>query len=217
MENKRSQFQETKESLKKTLAALEVEREDIVRGSSQLIDNLDKAGKKIRRQVLIFCAVGISLAISYFIVLHKPATTDQLHKLLVNQKIGAKPEKDASSESSKVEEDLIKLLAQIREGQLNKNINLLLEAYSPSFPELDRKRKEILTSWEKYTYIDSQFTLTDLQKADHLTILGNVIWSIKAKNQNIGTIRNIEKSYSVTFSKRSGRWLIDKIEKRDSS
>jgi ketosteroid isomerase-like protein len=229
---KKSQFKKTKESLNNALAALEGEKQDVVRGSSQLIDNLDKAGKKIRRQVLIFCAVGISLAISYFIVLnHKPATTDQLHKLLIEQQtIGAKPGTDASSESSKVklplrvlpvstseQEDLIKLLAQIREAQLKKDINKLLTSYSPDFLELDQKRKEILKSWEKYTYIDSKFNLTDLQEEDHLTISGKVIWNIQAKNENIGTMRNIEKSYSVTFSKKSGRWLIAKIEKLNSN
>lgn len=225
-----SQVQKTKESINNALAALEAETQEVVRGSSLLNDNLDKAGKKIWRQVLVIWAVGIVLAISYFIVLnHEPATTKQTHKRLVAQQaVGAKPGSDVSSESSKLplkvlhvsptseQEDLIKLLGQIREAQLKKDIHMFMEAYSPDFPELGQKRETTLNVWKRYTYVDSQFTLTDLQQENPLTIFGKVIWNIKAQDQKTETMRIIAKSYSVTFSKQSGKWLIHKIEKVDS-
>ena len=154
-------IQKTKESINHALAALEAETYEVVRGSSRLNDNLVKAGKKIWRQVLIIWVVGIVLAISYFIVLnHKLAATNQTHKRLVDQQAaGAKPGTDRASESSQLplkvfhvspaseQEDLIKLLAQIREAQLKKDIHMFMEAYSPDFPELGQKRETTLNIW----------------------------------------------------------------------
>lgn len=225
-----SQVQKTKESINSALAALEAETHEVVRGSIRLNDNLVKAGKKIWRQVLVIWAVGIILAISYFIVLnHKPATTNQTHKQPVDQQAaGAKPGTDVSSESSQLplkvfqvsptseQGDLIKLLGQIREAQLKKDIHMFMEAYSPDFPESGQKRETTLSIWKRYTYVDSQFALTDLQQENPLIIFGKVIWNIKAQDQKTGTMRIVTKSYSVTFSKQSGKWLIKKLEKIDS-
>ena len=222
-----SYIQKNKESINHALAALEAETHEVVRGSIRLNENLVKAGKKIWRQVLVIWAVGIVLVISYFTVLnHNPATTNLTHKQLIDQQAASeKPATDRSTESSQLplkifhvsptseQEDLINLLSQIREAQLKKDIHMFMEAYSPDFPELGQKRETTLIIWKKYTYVDSQFNLTDLQQENPLTIIGKVSWNIKAKDQGTGAMKDVKRSYLVTFSKQSGKWLIQNINK----
>jgi hypothetical protein len=225
-----SQIQKTKESLTTALAALAAETDAVVQGSNRLSDNLAQAGKKIWRQVLVIWAVGIVLAVSYFIVLnHKPATINHTHKGPIDQPVAeAKPGTDRAAEPSQLplkvlqvsppaaQEDLIQLLGQIRKAQLNKNIHMFMEAYSPDFPELAQKRETTLNIWKKFTYVDSQFELTDLRQENPLTIAGKVIWNIKAQDQKTGTMKMFTKAYFVTFSKQSGKWLIQKTGKLDN-
>jgi len=81
-----SNIEKAKESITNTLAALEAETHEVVRGSIRLNDNLVAAKKKIWRQVLVIWAVGILLAISYFFVLtHQPIPTNQTLKRQVTQ------------------------------------------------------------------------------------------------------------------------------------
>jgi hypothetical protein len=226
-----SHIEKAKESITNTLAALEAETHEVVRGSIRLNDNLVAAKKKIWRQVLVIWGVGIILAISYFFVLtHQPIPTSQTPKRQVTQQnAGKNSATDQSSESSQPplkvfhasiaipeQEELINLLTKIREAQLKKNIHLFMEAYSPDFPEVSQKRETTLTIWKKYTYLDSQFKLTDLQEESPTTILGKVIWNIKAQDQNNRSIRILTKTYQVTFSKGSGKWLIHNLKAVDN-
>jgi hypothetical protein len=229
--NQVSQREKTKQSITNALAALEGETHEVVRGSFRLNDNLVKAKKKIWRQVLVIWAVGIGLAISYFLVLnHQPIPTHQtLQRPITPQQAGTNPATGQASQSSQLplkvfhaapvfpeQEDLVNLLIKIREAQLKKDIHLFMEAYSPDFPEVGQKMKTTLDIWKRYTYLDSQFKLTDLQEETPTTALGKVIWNIKAQDQKNGSIRNLTKVYHVTFSKKSGKWLITNLKAIDS-
>jgi hypothetical protein len=229
---KMSQIEKARESITNTLAALEAETHEVVRGSIRLNDNLVAAKKKIWRQVLVIWAVGIILAISYFFVLtHQPIPTSQISKRPVARQ-NAEPNSatDQSSKSSQLsskvshasvaiseQEELVNLLTKIQEAQLKKDIHLFMEAYSPDFPEVGQKRDTTLTIWKKYTYLDSQFKLTDLQEETPTTALGKVIWNIKALDQKNGSIRILTKTYHVTFSKGSGKWLIHNLKAVDNA
>jgi hypothetical protein len=225
-----SQRQKNKESLTIARAALEADSSEAVQGSNRLNDNLAKAGKKIWRQVLVIWAVGIVLVISYFLALnHEPITTDQTQKSSVDQQeAGANPETAKSSESSQpslnvihvspaipAQEDLITVLNQIREAQLKKDIQLFMKAYSLDFPDLTQKREMTLNIWKRYSYLDSQFKLTDLQQENSSTTFGKVTWNIKVQDQKTATTRIITKSYYVTFSNQSGKWLIKNLKAID--
>ena len=228
--NKMSQIEKAKESITNALAALDGETHEVVRGSIRLNDNLVRAKKKIWRQVLVIWAVGIVLGISYFLVLtHQPIPNNQTPKRPVAQeKAGTNPATDQSSASSQLpsqvfqasiaiseEGDLVNLLTKIREAQLKKDIHLFMEAYAPDFPEVGQKRDTTINIWKRYTYLDSQFKLADLQQETPTTILGKVIWNIKAQDQKNGSIRNTTRTYQVTFSKGSGKWLIQNLKAID--
>jgi hypothetical protein len=221
----------TKESITTAREALEAETQEVVQVSNRLHDNLAQAGKKIWRQVMVIWAVGIVLAISYFLVLNRtPITSIQTPPSPVSQpdtraRAGtAGPAESFPSSSQEiyvspavpVQEELIKLLNQIREAQLKKDIHLFMEAYSRDFPDLQQKRETTLTIWKKYIYLDAQFKLTDLQQKDSATIFAKVNWDIKAKEQKNSAIRIFTKSYQVIFSKESGVWLIHNLKSIDS-
>lgn len=217
----------TKESITTARDALEAETQEVVHVSNRLNDNLAKAGKKIWRQVLVIWAVGIVLAISYFLVLnYTPISSDQTPPRPVNQPAAgtASPAESFSpslkaiqvSPAVPVQEDLITLLNQIREAQLKKDIHLFMEGYSRDFPDLKQKRELTLNIWKKYTYLDAQFRLTDLEQKTDSTIFAKVNWDIKAKEQKNGAIRSFTKSYDVIFSKQSGIWLIHNLKASNS-
>jgi hypothetical protein len=226
-----SQIEKTKESITNALAALEGETHDVVRKSIRLNDNLVKAKEKVWRQVLVIWAVGIVLGISYFLVLnHQPVPTNQaVNGPVAQQNVGTTPPIEKSLESAQIplkvsppspliseQEDMINLLGKIRQAQLQKDIHLFMEAYSPDFPESGQKRETMLAIWKKYTYLNSQFKLTDLQQETPNKALGKVIWDIKAQDQENGSIRSITKAYQVTFSKKSGKWLIQNLKSIDN-
>ena len=209
----------TKESINNGLVALEREARETVIESSRLSGNLDKAGKKLWRQSLVIWAVGIALAVSYIIFLnHKPTPISQTHQEPAYQQLAeAKSGTEKASEPARLrpseQEDLLKLLSQIREAQLQKDIHMFMDAYSRDFPGLGQKLETILSIWEEYTYVDSQFMLTDLRQENASTISGKVIWDIQAKERKTGTMTKVTKAYFVTFSKQSGKWLIKAITK----
>ena len=109
-------------------------------------------------------------------------------------------------------EDLLKLINQIREAQLKKDIRLFMDAYSPSFLNLAQKRKLTLNIWKRYDYIESQFNINDIKQENASLILGRITWNIKALDRNTRVIKIFSKSYDVNFSKQSGKWLIQKLE-----
>jgi hypothetical protein len=220
-----SQIEKTNKSITNALAALEAETREVVQGSIRLNDNLVKAGKKIWRQVLVISVVGIVLAVSYFLILNHqlPPTKQTSERPVTQQNAGTNPATDQSAESVQLpikvvsppiadHEDLTNLLTKIREAQLIKDIHLFMEAYSPDFPDVNQKRETTLTIWKKYTYLDSQFKITDLQQETPTTILGKVLWNIKAKDQKNGSTKIFTKTYQVTFSKKSGKWLIQNLK-----
>ncbi len=191
----------TKESVKIARTALEAETHEVVLVSNHLSNNLKKAGKKIWRHLLFIWAVVIVSGISYFLVLNKPPTITHQATEAHSPAFSAIPERT----------DLLKLLNQIREAQSKKDIHLFLEAYSPNFPGLDKRRDLMLSIWQRYDYLDSQFQLNDITIKNSKLILGKVTWVIKARDKKDNAMKIFTKSYEVYFSKDSGKWLIDKF------
>lgn len=195
---------------------MEAETHEVVRVSNRLNENLVRAGKIIWRQLLLIWAVVIILGISYFLILQNaPVPTHQ-----AKQGSSAAPGtlaktagrgQSAKSPAIPETEDLLRLLEQIRQAQLTKDIHLFLGAYAPTFPHLARKREVTLTIWKKYDYLESQFQIDEVMPKSNTLILAKVTWNIKARDRKTDEIKNISKSYQVDFSKESGKWLIQKL------
>ena len=215
------------ESLKIVRSALEAETHDVVQVSNRLNENLVEADRKIWRQTLFIWAVVILSAILYFLFLHNTITTTSQSKKeqIVPQTLTAPQDITSPSQSSLFpsetsplspaipeKEDLLKLINQIREAQSKKDIRLFMDAYSPTLPNLAKKRKLTLNIWKRYDYIESQFQINDIKQENASLIFGRITWNIKALDRKTRVIKIFSKSYDVHFSKQSGKWLIQELE-----
>jgi hypothetical protein len=216
-----------KESLKIVRSALEAETQEVVQVSNRLNDNLVEADRKIWRQTLFIWVAVIISAIFYLLVLHNTTRTTNQSKQepIVSQPLSPTQDITRPSPSSLLnsktsplssaipdKEDLLRLLNQIREAQSNKDILLFLDAYSPTFPNLAKKRRLTLNLWKRYDYMESQFQVNNLQQENASMIFAQITWNIKAQDRKTRVIKIITKSYNVNFSKQSGKWLIQKLE-----
>jgi len=219
-----------KESLKIVRSALEAETQEVVQVSNRLNDNLVEADRKIWRQTLFIWVAVIISAIFYFLVLHNTITTSNQskHEPIVPQPLSPTQDITRPSPSSLLhsktsplssaipdKEDLLRLLNQIREAQTKKDIRLFLDAYSPTFPNLAKKRRLTLNLWKSYDYIESQFQINNLQQENASMIFAEITWNIKVQDRKTHAIKLVSKSYNVNFTKQSGKWLIQELEPLD--
>ncbi len=114
------------------------------------------------------------------------------------------------------------LLDQVRKAQLEKDINLFLQAYSPTYPNLAEKRESLLKSWQRYNYFDMNFNIENLQKKSPHTLVAEVACDITLEDIHSKKKSNLLNDYNIYFSNLSGKWLIQgltegKKSTRDSS
>lgn len=209
-------MEQSKDSVKNALAALETETHEVVQASKRLNENLMEAVRRTWRQLLFIWLVVIILAISYFLVLLRTPQTLKVAMVppeATTAAPGAPPADIFPPIPEK--EELVKVLHQIREAQYKKDIDLFLQAYSPGLPELRRKREQTLSIWRRYDYLDLPFHVTNLRRLDPVTLEGLITWEVKVRDRKTDTVKTLPKSYQVQFSKASGQWLIQKLEASD--
>ncbi len=208
-----------KESLEITSTAIEEEAQKIAETSGLLSDNLVKAVRIIWRQLVFIWVIMIVLLIAYVSILYKkpfdraPSRPDQ-NTTNSHESISKDMAVSSSAFPSPAgpSESFLTLLNQIREAQQKKDIDLFLSAYSPDFPDIEKKREKTLTVWKAYDFLEIHFQISDLQQKDALNFLGKVAWNIKAQHTNNKKIKISLQSYQVGFSKESGRWLIQNLK-----
>ena len=216
-------FGQTKKSLQLTRAALEAEAHEAAQVSRRLNDNLIEAIKRIWRQLLFIWGAVIILAVFYLVVLgFMPPTPRQgQEKPQVLSGAGGEmtsaepaPAARTAFPDGPIHEKLLKLLQQIRDAHYKKDIHMFLEAYSPTFADIEQKRDLTLKSWRRYDFLDVQFQVTGLRQEDENTLNGVVNWTFKTLDRKNNAITTTSRSYDVKFTKESGQWLIQGIEPR---
>ncbi len=63
-----------------------------------------------------------------------------------------------------LKEELEETLFNMRKGQEEKDINLFMSCFSPSFPDLDKKRQETLKRWVVFDFSQLVFNIDDVQE-----------------------------------------------------
>ncbi|MFZ2089319.1 MAG: hypothetical protein WAU47_12165 [Desulfobaccales bacterium] len=209
--------------LKAAQESIKAETKEFVQVSDRLHNNLLKALKLMWRQLLIIWAVLITLFIGYFFLLSKTSTPDNVAKETKSPQGIASPEAMVDSPAAPLAKpsadaaltpalDGIRgILNQIREAQLKKDINLFLEAYSPNFPKLDKKKENLLKTWKRYDYVDMTFNIENIQKQQDDTIVANVAWDIVLEDVHSRKKRNLSRNYTIRFSNGSGKWHIQEL------
>ncbi len=214
-------FGQSKKSLQLTQAALEAETQEAMQVSRRLNDNLIEAIKRIWRQLLFIWGVVIILAVFYLVILgYMPFTSKAARE---NNQVVPGTEvqmtKDEPPQESRApfpdgpeNENLLKLLNNIRDAHYKKDIHMFLQAYSPTFPQLEQKRDLTLRSWRVYDFLDMRFQVTGVRQENEHTLVGLVNWTFKTLDRKNNTITTTSKAYDVKFANESGRWLIQDIE-----
>jgi len=202
--------EQTKKSLEKARAALQAETREAVQVSRGLTDNLAEASRRTWRQLSIISAIVLVLGLSYLAILvYGPITTN----FEVQKKKPGLPQVSGSPIPAVPESgNLLKILDQIREAHYKKDIRLFVAAYSPTFPDLTQKEELTLKGWQRYDYLDLNYSVTGLQQKNATTISGIVTWNIKTRDLKNDEIKTFSKEYQVKFSKESGQWRIQDIE-----
>ena len=208
--------------------AHEEESQETDEEPTPLIDNTQKSIRFKGYHWGVIGVVLLALVISYLLILNKPPSFEQQvipepkaeKKPPVSQKTTVPPHSSPSQPLSSSltipgRENLLALLQQVREAQLKKDISLFLKVYSPNFPNLSEKKKDVLATWEKYDYLDLDFKLGNIQQKNAHTLIGKVAWDITLEDVQSKKKRKLVKDYTVRFSNSSGKWLIQSIQEED--
>ncbi len=224
------QLQKEQAFLQAAQATLEAETQEMVEVSDRLHDNIVKAMRLMWRQLLFIWAVVIILFISYFFILSKPSPAVKLADLrtspiqISNQNVGNAPAlpvppMQESRHTPVIPEwgAVMGLIEQIRTAQLTKDINLFLNAYSPTFSNIDKKKASMLKIWHQYDYVDMKFHVENVAKPNDHIIIAKVTWDITLEDVHLKKKSNLLRDYTILFSDTSGKWLIQELVQGDKT
>ena len=111
-----------------------------------------------------------------------------------------------------LKEQLQGALAKMREARLKKDIVLLMDCYSLTYPNLDEKRSETLKAWENYDYTNMVFTVDEVQPLDADNANATITWYVDLNNRRTGELISSTQTFKVRFAKELGQWRIRTLE-----
>jgi hypothetical protein len=218
------QLQKDQEFLQAAQATLEAGTKEMVKVSNRLHDNLVKAMRLMWRQLLFIWTLLILLFVAYVFVVSKPAPVTEVvgpdgktPAKARQTSIAAMPSQVPptpplmQSASLPEWEQINGILEQIRTGQLKKDLQLIINAYSPDFPNMYQKKENILKTWQQYDFLEMHYNIENIQKLNDHTIIAKVVWDITLEDLRSRKKSNLLKEYTIHFSDVAGKWLIQEL------
>lgn len=204
----------TREAVEQARAALQAEAAELVQVSRRLNENLVEAVRRIWRQLLLIWTGLAVLAVTYFLVMVyvPPAVRQPAAPALPAASAPAASTLPDTFPEFPAREELAGLLNRIREAQFAKDPELFLSAYSPTLPDLARKRETMVSLWQRYDYLDMHYHVKDLQRVGEGVVRGTVTWDFTTRDRATQAVKSHIKTYQVQFTKASGQWLIQELE-----
>jgi len=123
----------------------------------------------------------------------------------------AEPAKPAPAADA-LRRELEKVLNNVKEANLQKDIVLYMSCLSYVYPQLDKKRQEVLKTWEKFDFKKMAFNMSKVQDLGSDDALAVVSWSTLTQNLTTKDMQPNDFQYQVWFAKELGQWKIKKIE-----
>jgi ketosteroid isomerase-like protein len=103
------------------------------------------------------------------------------------------------------------LLENIRQANLQKDIDLFISCYASDFKDREGKKKATLDNWKKFDYLDLSYDLKNpLISGD--TAKAKVEWLIKTASKAGGQSQEIKTTMEVTLIKEEGGWRIKEVK-----
>jgi ketosteroid isomerase-like protein len=108
-------------------------------------------------------------------------------------------------------EKIKSLLENIRQANLQKDIDLFISCYASDFKDREGKKKATLDNWKKFDYLDLSYDLKNpLISGD--TAKAKVEWLIKTSSKAGGQPQEIKTIMDVTLKKEEGGWKIKEVK-----
>lgn len=134
-----------------------------------------------------------------------PSDTQVIHPQTKTQPI-------TTTQSGAEEVEAIKnLLENIRQANLQKNIDLFMSCYAVEFKDREGRKAATLENWENFDYLDLSYDLK-MQTISGDTANGRVEWFILTSPRGGGQAQESKVVLDVTFKKEDGDWKIKEIK-----
>jgi uncharacterized protein YbaR (Trm112 family) len=103
------------------------------------------------------------------------------------------------------------LLENIRQANLQKDIDLFISCYASDFENLQGRKRATLAYWERFNYLDLSYDLKDSSISVE-TAKARVEWLIKTSSKGGGRPQQNKSILDVTFKKEGGGWKIKEVK-----
>jgi hypothetical protein len=176
-----------------------------------------KAREKSLRPLLIaIIGIIVLIAIGGFflwpkyssLIKRKPPTTEQISKGSILPP--PSPQTSAQALGGKEASEVIAiktLLENIRQANLQKNIDLFMSCYSTDFKDREGRKKGTLENWENFNYSDLLFNLkSQTVSGDKANI--KVEWIVRYSPMGGGKVQETKSVLDVSLKREDGIWRI---------
>jgi ketosteroid isomerase-like protein len=107
--------------------------------------------------------------------------------------------------------DIKALLEDIRQANLEKNIDLFISCYATDFKDREGKKKTTLAYWKRFDYVDLSYDLKDASISGD-TAKAKVEWLIKTSSKAGARPQENKSILDVQFKKEEGEWKIKEVK-----
>jgi len=116
-----------------------------------------------------------------------------------------------SENQAQAVEKIKSLFENIRQANIQKNIDLFMSCYSLDFKDREEKKKSTLENWQNFDYFDLLYDLKS-QAISGDTANAKVEWVIKFSPKKGGQAQETKSFLDVTLKKEEGVWKIKEIK-----
>ncbi len=171
-------------------------------------------GDLLRSPALLTACIIILLMIAsgYLLWPHHSRFSGPVQKEIVTPLSTPLPQKNPSPPSKDQEvEKISSLFENIRQANLQKNIDLFMSCFSRDFEGAERKRQDTLKMWDNYSYLDLSYDLKGQTLTDDSADV-RLEWLAKTSQKSNGKIQDGRTVLDVTLKREDGHWKIVKIK-----
>jgi ribosomal protein L40E len=172
------------------------------------------SGNLLRPSALLTACIIILLMIAggYLLWPHHSRSSGPVRKEIVTPlSTPLPPENPSLPLKDEKDEKINSLFENIRQANLQKNIDLFMSCFSRDFDGVGRKRQDTLKMWDNYSYLDLSYDLKRQTLTDDSADV-RLEWLAKTSEKSNGKIHDGRTVLDVTLKREDGRWKIVEIK-----
>jgi len=110
-----------------------------------------------------------------------------------------------------VQEELEELLFKMKQAQESKDIDRLMACFSPTFPNLEKKRQDSQKIWGAYDYANYVFTINDIKPMAPGIQQARITLGFQLSHRKTRKVETQNYNFLFEFSKEGGLWRIKSL------